>query len=438
MPKMAVDSDHTPFVNDSGRVGRLCRELEIAGIEAVLSVNHDGALASGVSLSVDATATCESASAAAQVRDQAFDVLVSGLPLSVSMSRLGPDAVDVFSAICELLRSAAQDAGAAPGSVEITIEAKSLSPQAAWLTRCRHLNEGPLYVLPDCSLMRPDKTLLQRDRHKRFWMQLWHLRMTGMVRVACAPFVAAQCPLLSLELAQGVVPSVAIQASVGSAWVPMRVDISRFTDDSGSLHETALEEALCRAVEIGDELHGLVAWPTAQMRHDAWLNRRLAVTLTGFGDLALKRKLDPTQFTALEHLCDVVRWAQDVLHRESRRIATRTGCLPALEQGDPSRALPGGEIRNGWHKRWREAVELVAIRHRNLLVLSPWSVFPTKQPADYRYADLLPLLGFANACTFSRPPSASNWSVEMFKSFHQRAWAVLQQRDVAHQIAERI
>jgi hypothetical protein len=286
--------------------------------------------------------------------------------------------------------------------------------------------------------MRPDKTLLQRDRHKRFWLQLWHLRMTGMVRVACAPFVSAQCPLLSLELAQGVVPSAAIQASVGSAWLPMRVDVSRFADNSGSLHETALEETLCRAVEIGDELHGLIAWPTAQMRHDAWLNRRLAVNLTGFGDLALKRNVDPTQFTALEQLCDVVRWAQDILHRQSRRIATRAGYLPALEQGDPSRALPGGEIRNGWHRRWREAVELVAIRHRNLLVLSPWSVFPTKQPADYRYADLLPLLGYANACTFSGPPSASNWDVDMFKSFHQRAWAVLQQRDVAHEIAERI
>jgi len=438
MLKMAVDSDHTPFVYDSGRVGRLCRELELAGVEVALSVNRDGALASGVSLSVDAAAIRESASAAAQLRDQAFDILASGLPLSVSMSRLGPEAGDVFSAMCELLRITAVDAGAPPASVEITIEAEPLSPQAAWLTRCRHLNKGPLYVLPDCSVMRPDHTLLQRDRHERFWLQLWHLRMTGMLRVACAPFISTQCPLLSLELAQCVIPSVAIQASVGSAWVPMRLDVSRFANNSGSLRESALEEALCRAVAIGDELHGLIAWPTAQMRHDAWLNRRLAINLTGFGDLALKCKLDPTRFTALERLSDVLRWAQDILYRQSRRMATQTGCVPALEQGDPSRAFPGGEIRNGWHRRWREAVELVAIRHRNLLVLSPWSVFPTNQPADYRYADLLPLLGFANACTFSEQPCAAGWDVNTFKSFHQRAWAVLQQRDVAHQITERI
>jgi len=435
---MAVDSDHTPFLYDSGRAGRLCRELQLADIELGLSVNHDGALAAGVSLSINAATVCESASAAAHLRDQAFAVLATGLPLSVSMSQHGAAADDAFFSICALLRAAALDAGAAPTSVEITIATGSLSPQAAWLARCRHLNEGPLYILPNDPMMRPDETPLQRGCHKRFWLQLWHLRKTGMVRVACAPYVSSRCPLLSAERARGVTPSAAIQSSIGSAWVPMRLDISRFADHSGELRESTLEEALCRAVEIGDELHRLILWPTAQMRHDAWLNRRLAINLTGLGDLTRKRKLDPTRFTTLEDLCEVVRWVQDILQRQSRRIAAQTGNLPALEQGDPSRALPGGEIRNGWRKRWREAVDLVAVRHRNLLVLSPWSVFPTNQPADYRFADLLPLLEFANACTFSDLPSTSNWNLNKFISFHQRAWAVLQQRDVAQHIAERI
>ena len=427
---MAVDSDHTPFLYGSGRAERLCRELQLAGIEV--------GLAAGVSLSVNATAACESAAAAAQLREQAFAVLASGLPLSVSISQHGAGASDAFLSVCALLRAAAQDAGAMPAAVEISIAAESLSPQAAWLARCRHLNEGPLYILPNEPMMRPDETPLQRGCHERFWLQLWHLRKTGLVRVACAPFVSSRCALLSAERAQGVTPSAAIQSSIGSAWLPMRLDISRFADHSGVLRERTLEEALCRAVEIGDELHRLISWPTAQMRHDAWLNRRLAIDLTGLGDLTRKRKLDPTQFSTLEGLCEVVRWVQDILQGQSRRIAAQAGYLPALEQGDPSRALPGGEIRNSWHKRWREAVDLVAVRHRNLLVLSPWSVFPAQQPADYRYADLLPLLEFANACTFSNLPSTSNWDLGKFISFHQRAWAVLQQRDIAHQIAERI
>ena len=52
--------------------------------------------------------------------------------------------------------------------------------------------------------------------------------------------------------------------------------------------------------------------------------------------------------------------------------------------------------------------------------------------------DLLPVLGIANACAFSAAPDLSHWTVDEFKRFHQRAWAVLQQRDAAHQIAGRI
>jgi hypothetical protein len=218
----------------------------------------------------------------------------------------------------------------------------------------------------------------------------------------------------------------------------MQLNISRFADQRGRLRESALEQALCRAVEIGDELHGLATWPTAQMRHDAWLNRRLAILLTGFGDLVQRCGLDPRRFSTLEHLCELLHWARDIVHTQSRRIASQEGCLPALEQSDPSRMLPGGRIRNGWRRRWRDAVELVSIRHRNQLVLSPWSVFPDGEPADYHYADLLPLIACGNACAFAGRPDLSHWNINEFKNFHQRAWAVLQQKDAAHQIAERL
>jgi len=433
MPKMAVGSDHTPFLTDAGRVRDLCRELRTSGIEPLFPLTRDTDPAPGTALSVDATLAFASDSAATQFRQQVYDILASDLRLSVTAFRLGSGnrASETFAFLCGLLRAVAVQTGTLPGDVEIAIDATSLSPQAAWLCRTSHLGDGPLYLLPESSMLRPGNSSVQRNRHERFWLQLWHLRNTGTLRVAYAPVVVSQCSLLSAESAHGVLPSMCLQAPLGSAWLPLRIDVSLFEEDE-------IDEVLSRAVRLGDELHRLVAWPTAQARHDAWLNRRLAVMVTGFGDLLQRRGLDPGCFKALQGLHDMLMSAQNTLRQQSRLIAMRNGHVPALSQNDPSRAMPRGAMRNGWHQRWRNAVEVAATGHRNLLVLPLWSMFPQDGPADYRFSDLLPVLAYANACTFEEPPDLSNWSVSQFKSFHQRAWAVLQQRDPGHQIAERI
>lgn len=417
---------------------QLCRELQLAGVEPMLSADNSDAAMTGVALVVDAQAVMNSGQASARFKEQSVDALASGIPLSVSICGLGADAEagEVYSRLCDVLRSAMQDASATPGSVEIVIEASTLSPQRAWLTRCEMLGQGPVYMLAGRPLMQPGNAVDERRDHEHFWLQMWNLRMGSMVRAAYAPAIFSRCPLLSAEVATGVLPAAAIQAPAGTAWVPMRVDLSRFADDRGALRESALERALCRCIEIGDDLHDLAAWPTAQMRHDAWLNRRLAVVLTGFGDLALKRNLDPREFSCLASLSEILHWAQDILQSQSQIVARRTSSLPALSHCDPSRSLPGGHVRDGWHKRWRHAVEVAAVRHRNVLVLSPWSVFPAGGPAEFSYADLLPLLGIADACAATEPPDLTHWNINKFKSFHQRAWAVLQQRDTSHQIAE--
>jgi len=412
----------------------------MSGIDPLLTFTRDGAPASGIALSADATAVFSSDSAASHFRQQAYDVLAAGLPLSVSVFRLGPgkQAGETFGRLCELLRAATEAAAARSADIEMAIEAGSLTPQAAWSCRSNHLGDGPVYLFPERSMLQPDASPAQRNRHERFWLQLWHLRATRTLRVAYAPFVVSQCPLLSAEAAQGIVPCIGLQGPLGSAWVPLRLNLVRFADSGGKLMKGALEDALCRAVEIGDALHTLAPWPTAQTRHDAWLNRRLAIIVTGFGDLLQQRGLDPGRFQALQTLCDCLQSVQEILQRQSRQLASRKERLPALLQTDPSRELPRGVVRNSWHKRWSMAVDLAAIGHRNLLVLPLWSVFPLTGRADYRYSDLLPVLGFADACAFSGPPDLSHWNVKQFKSFHQRAWAVLQQRDAAHQIAERI
>jgi hypothetical protein len=435
---MAVDINHVPDIIDPDRAGRLCRELQLAGVEPMLTSTSDGYRTTGVALAIDAGAVQNSEAAAAQFRRQAFDSLAQNLPLCVAITNPGgvAEAVGRFRNLCEILRKTMIDTGALPASVELLIEAGSMSPQTAWLARCELLGEGILHMLAPHSLMRPNDKAIEKSHHDRFWLENWQLRWTGQVRVLCAPFVLPQCPLLSIEPATNVVPSVSVQAPQGSAWIPLRLDLSRFADDKGALCQTALELALCRCVEAGDLLHDLAHWPTAQMRHDSWLNRRLAIILSGFGDIAQRRGYDPARFASLAELSDDLRWVENILRGQSQAIAKRTQSLPALEQSDPSRALPAGVASTGWRERWQHAAEIAAHRHRNLVVMSPWSVFPSAQAADYRYADLLPLLDFAHALAFTKTPPIAGWNVSEFKSFYHRAWAVLDARSVTQHIAE--
>ena len=437
---MAVNSDHVPNGLGLGHTGQLCRELELTGVELLSTLDGNGALASGVALQANARDTLASDGAAAQFRQQAFDILASGMGLSVSVCETGEgtDANAAFSSVCELLRSAAVDAAVSPDRVEMVADAEAIAPQTAWLLRRERLGDGPVHLLPGLSAMQPGRLRRDSGPHELFWPQLWQAHTTGNVQAAFAPAVHSPCSLLSAEAATGVLPGTAVQVPPGTAWLPMRMDLSRFADGGGHLRLNAIEHAVCRSVEIGELLHDTVNWPTARMRHDAWLNRRLAIIVTGFGDLVRRRGQDPAVFASLEELSQLLRWVQDLLLRQSREVAQGVGNLPALELTDPSRTLPIGQVRNSWRTRWREASRLAAIRHRNLLVLSPWSVFPANEPADWRNADLLPLLGFGDACAFPRPPALSHWNVNQFKSFHQRAWAVLQQRDASRQIAERI
>ena len=49
---------------------------------------------------------------------------------------------------------------------------------------------------------------------------------------------------------------------------------------------------------------------------------------------------------------------------------------------DPSRSLPDCSPREDWQRHWRAAVEASLVPHRNLLVMSPWSLFRSGARAD--------------------------------------------------------
>ena len=218
----------------------------------------------------------------------------------------------------------------------------------------------------------------------------------------------------------------------------MQANLAKFANGRGELNEPALREFLQRCVELGESSHDDVDWPTAAMRHDSWLNRRIAITVSGIGDLTKLWSMDPRSFTTLKKLSTLLQQVRGVINDCSRHLALQTEYLPALDLSDPSRGLGCEAVQLDWQKRWRKAMDFAAIRHRNLLAMSPWSVFPTGEPADSRYSDLLPLLEFTDACAFPAPPCLRDWNVNEYKHFHRRAWAVLERRDARQQFAEQV
>lgn len=396
---MAVDRDQLPkgIGRNVGATGQLCHELALAGFTLLSTPDSDGVLAGGVTLPAPSVAT-------EQFRRQVLAVLVQGLPLSVA-----PGPAAGHEGVVDTLRRATADAAVPERHIEVVARA-----EPAFVRECL----GAGFVV-HC---------LCRNFDNKDWRRLWELRTEFFFHLNYAADVLPVCPLLSVERSTGVLPATRIQVPTGTAWLPARLDLSRFANDRGVIALGVLEDALRRGVEILDRLFGHLRWPTPQMRHDAWLNRRLAIDIAGIGDVAEKRGLDPCSFSTLEELGCLLRKVQHALRSQSRLIARRTQGLPALEQFDPSESLPGGRVRSSWRAKWLDAVELESPRHRNLVVMSPWSLFPGGRPADVRYTDLLPLLRFADACRSGGTPDLSRWDANEFKAFHCRAIAVLQQR----------
>ena len=309
--------------------------------------------------------------------------------------------------------------------------------QAAGL--CRRLRLAGAETLGGAEPLVKNYVLVGETAHgDSLWGALWDLRTEPGVRTAFADRVIPQCPLLSAERGRAIVSPIGLQAPADSAWVCMGVDLVRFTRPGGALDEQALKRCVERCVDVGESLHDAFAWPTADVQHDAWLNRRLAIVLSGFGDLLRTSGMDPSDHDSLRYLNQVLLRLRTSAQSRSREIAMHSEPLPAIGLSDPSHGLPRGSIREDWRRRWREAVRATLVRHRNLLVISPWSLFPAGARADYEYAELLPLLRHADACAFNRNMSIRHWNFNQFKHFHQRAQAILKQRVATSQIAEHV
>lgn len=387
----------------------------------------------GLSLPVRAAEILASEAAMARLVDTACDILYGHGRIGVRLvGQDGGGARDSLAGICGLLDAAVARSCQDAASIEIAVDAALLDPEEAWRTRCDLLGEGPLYLVADNSLMKPGRS----PDSARFWTQLWELRGTGAVLAAYAPVVNSPCPLLAAEPAAALQPLIGAQVPVGSAWVSVELTLTDFADERGEIQVEALQAALVLAVEVADAWHDRVHWATAQARHDAWLNRRLAIVLLGLGDLVVRRADDPRSLRCLRELAELCRWCKSLLHARSRSLADGAEMLPALRDSDPRRWLPEKTAHDDWQRCWRQAVAAHAVRHRNLLVMTPWSVLPSSGEAHAGYLDLLPLLGCADAVGFAGAPDLESWNRSVFINLHQRAHAVFERRNLTWAFAE--
>lgn len=374
----------------------------------------------GVTLSADATRLSRSESCSARLRRQLSELAHTDTPVALRVLGLGGgDAVYRFYETCRELREACLRVGVNARSLELTIKAGSIPLPAAWHVRRTLLGNGVLNIMFDADSPGGGAS---PDFGRGFWRDLWRLR-SARVRSAFWPTVRSTCALLSPESGTGVVPGCGLQAPEQSAWMRGEFELGAYADDGGNVDMAALAAALARFMDAADRAYDTVSWPTPAMQHDAWYNRRLAIVIGGIGDIARLRDLDPERHDSLTELRTLLADVRRIVETQSRASALHQEQLPAITASNPCLHVPSGSLDSCWQRRWHAALERHALRHRNLLVMSPWSLFPS-DGADYRYANLLPLLVQADACEFRRPVSLDAWTVRQMKLFHCRAWAL--------------
>lgn len=364
----------------------------------------------------------------ARLSGQVGDLLGRGIALSLRLSRLDVHDGEVqYRQFCERLSAALDAPGEHTAALEITLPAGKVSPDISWQVRRETLGAGRLNIICDDSCHADDG----------FWLRLWQLRCEPQVTVALWPLLRGPSPLMPSERAGNVEPVAGLQVPTESAWFSASLKLPELLAPDATLDEEKMMVVLADMLASLDAAHENAEWPTPAMQQDAWLNRRLAVQVEGIGSVVDSLRIDPAEHASRQAVRKMLQQVRRELKVVTQQMALQGKLLPAIEASNPVRGLAAGPARDRWELRWQRAVARGAVRHRNLLAMSPWSLFPDES-ADRRYFGLVTLLTEADSCLFRGRPSLADWNVKDFKHFYQSVWAVRRRVEAAALIAERL
>jgi hypothetical protein len=418
-----------PQVADVRSIEPLLNELQQAGISVALQKRSGQIFAAGVPCVVPVGDILRSTFEAEKLKHSLLHFVRNEVPLTLSLVQLNQyaSAHKSLQLFCEFLaRSLASERYRAT-NIGLCLSSHQLPLQTFMVVTNSILGSGPRYVYLDGLQMKYHCNGQVQRETERNWRFLWQQRhAVQRILPVYGGLVRSACPLLSDETAGAILPGTATVVPQRSAWLPIDICLAGYLRDDGQMDWTRLSPALQKTVRVGEKLLGELAWSCRRQSADARAHRRLAISISGIGELVLRSGRSPGSLECLTWLSEVIKRIRAELQACSAVLAQELGALPAVLCADPSAGLKAGAARDNWRQRWNSAVRSSALRHRNLLVLSPYSVLPEKADQSADFCDLLPIIRYADAWCFSTTAALADWSIHDYQRFHRRAWALIQ------------
>lgn len=409
-------------------VDSMLEDLRGSGLRVLSLSGVDQIVAGGIPFKASVGKVLCSPFEARKLRFALSHFVQSDMPVALSLTGLSEDGSASISLrrFCEYLRSVMPE-NFRPEHIGLCLHSHQIPLRTYLAIANCALGSGPRYVYLDGLQMRSHCNAAVRSATDENWRFLWQRRNRAeQVLPVYGGLVRSACPLLSDEIAGSILPGTGTVVPEGSGWLPIEIPLANFTHADGYIDWQRLSPAIVTAVCTSEALLDQLSWPCWRQRADARLHRRLAITVTGIGDLVVRGGHDPGDMDCLRWLTDIIGRIRHEMRATSMALARRSGALPAVLQVDPSTALKAGPARENWRRRWKSAVQTSALRHRNMLVLSPYSVLPGTADYSVKFFDLLPVIRYADAWCFSTTANTDHWSIADYRRFHRRAWAVIQ------------
>ncbi len=231
------------------------------------------------------------------------------------------------------------------------------------------------------------------------------------------------CDLCAMEKPSAVLPEARFAVPSGSAWLLLRLRLDQVglrTDQGRHLHGLLRD-----LIRFADNLLEVMDWHNAGTRSDAIGQRRLGIQLFGLSSLIDSTGCDPAAPATARWLTRRLRYLRHSLHRESRRLARERGAFPALD----TRRLRAILLERYGSAGAQRLIERRAIRHRHLLLASPFALLPTHRGryANREYLQLVPALRSADSiATYACPVDIS---LADYRQGLRLAWALAEHYD---------